>query len=394
MSDEHSARAGSLLAHLASVRMEIDDDDEDVVMIVVEVINESAIPVGGLQAAIVTSKGARHEPVEGITSIGPGLTRKFKFEAYISLGTWTFEFSGGGKSLKLGPYDCAFEYEAEKGRVISNAIGSSLFSGAFDANLGEFGQIEERGIIRPESIVMTAYVGENMEGGGTKMLRGDAVKVSSEEDKPRTPPWASSSTPSDHVSSAPDYPSSSPVADPLFSPAPVAADPLLSSSSDLLTPLSPKPSAPVENLAPVVDPLLSFSTPAASPPPLSTTASAATPPPLPPTASAAPPPLPPTASTPSPPPMQPSAPSLSSPTGPPTSPPTGPPSGPPTGPPAGPPSGPPSGPPTGPPSGPPTGPPAGPPTGPPSGPPTGPPAGPPTGPPSGPPKGPPVGPPI
>ena len=30
MSDEHSARAGSLNAHLTSVKMEIDDDDEDI----------------------------------------------------------------------------------------------------------------------------------------------------------------------------------------------------------------------------------------------------------------------------------------------------------------------------------------------------------------------------
>ena len=97
MSDDHSARAGSLNAHLMSVSMEIDDDDEDVIFVVVDVVNESAIPVGGLSAALVTDKGVRYEPVEGITSIGPGLTRQFKFEAGIVTGTWSFEFSGEGK---------------------------------------------------------------------------------------------------------------------------------------------------------------------------------------------------------------------------------------------------------------------------------------------------------
>ena len=73
MSDDHSTRAGSLHAMLCSSVMEIDDDDEDIVQIVVEIMNESAIPIGGLQAHLVTDNGQRHEPVEGITSIGPGL---------------------------------------------------------------------------------------------------------------------------------------------------------------------------------------------------------------------------------------------------------------------------------------------------------------------------------
>ena len=33
MSDDHSARADSLSAHLALVKMEIDDDDEDIVQV-------------------------------------------------------------------------------------------------------------------------------------------------------------------------------------------------------------------------------------------------------------------------------------------------------------------------------------------------------------------------
>ena len=48
MSDDHSARSGSLHAHLQAVTMEIDDDDEDVMLVVIELINESSIPVGGL----------------------------------------------------------------------------------------------------------------------------------------------------------------------------------------------------------------------------------------------------------------------------------------------------------------------------------------------------------
>ena len=79
MSDDHSARAGSLNAHLTSVVMEIDDDDEDIIQVVVDVVNESSIPIGGLQAVVVDSNGQRHEAAEGISSIGPGLTRQFKF---------------------------------------------------------------------------------------------------------------------------------------------------------------------------------------------------------------------------------------------------------------------------------------------------------------------------
>ena len=148
-------------------------------------VNESSIPIGGLQAAIVDAKGTRYEATEGISSIGPGLTRQFKFEAHIHSGTWTFEFNGGGQAMKLGPYEADFEYAADKGRALGNAIGSSLFSGAFDNHLGDFGNTEERGIIDASSVVMTSYVGENMEGGGTKVLRGDAAE---EDDGPRTPP--------------------------------------------------------------------------------------------------------------------------------------------------------------------------------------------------------------
>ena len=267
MSDDHSARAGSLQAHLTSVMMEIDDDDEDIIMVVVDVVNESAIPVGGLQAALVSDKGQRFEPVEGISSIGPGLTRQFKFEASISSGTWSFEFMGGGQTLSMGPYEADFEFQADKGRVLGNAIGSTLFSGVFDDHLSDFGSTEERGIINPDSIIMTSYVGENMEGGGTKVLTGEAAKQV-EEDGPRTPPWAASSTEPTALT-----PLSSPVESPEPEPeppTPPANDPLLSA----LTPSAPSPPAQESESEPEPQPLPPVET-AATPPALPTPAARA-----------------------------------------------------------------------------------------------------------------------
>ena len=220
MSDDHSARSGSLHAHLQAVTMEIDDDDEDVILVVIELVNESSIPVGGLEAALVSDKGQRFEATEGISSIGPGLTRQFKFEARMETGTWTFEFSGGGQSMSLGPYEAAFEFQAEQGRKLGNAIGTSLFSGAFDNHLDDFGQVEERGIINPDSIIMTSYVGENMEGGGTKVLKGDSVSITEDSDAPRTPPWEKKESSEPLTALAPPSQMSnepSPALDPLLS---------------------------------------------------------------------------------------------------------------------------------------------------------------------------------
>ena len=72
MSDEHSARTASLEARLTSVKMEIDDDDEDVLFVTIDMTNEAAIPIGGLQAFITTSKGKKIEALTSITSLGPG----------------------------------------------------------------------------------------------------------------------------------------------------------------------------------------------------------------------------------------------------------------------------------------------------------------------------------
>ena len=52
VTEEHFVTAGSLTAFLQSVRMEIDDDDEDIVEVSIDLTNESAIPGGGLTATI------------------------------------------------------------------------------------------------------------------------------------------------------------------------------------------------------------------------------------------------------------------------------------------------------------------------------------------------------
>ena len=221
MSQEHSATAGSLSIVLQSVRMEIDDDDEDIIEVELSLTNESAMPIGGVEASISTSLGATVEPISGVTSIGPGLTRSFSFAFKLSDGEWTFNLNGQGQSLNLGPYDAEFEFQQAKGRNLGNAVGSSLFSGAFDANLGDFGNVQERELIDASEVQMSSFFGENAEGGTTRISAGTFNTI--EEDGPKTPPWEkkAESTPP-------------PVADPLLSQP--AADPLLS------TPLaSPEP---------------------------------------------------------------------------------------------------------------------------------------------------------
>ena len=191
MSDDHTARAASLEARLSSVQMEIDDDDEDVILVSVDMTNEAVAPLGGLEVHVLTSDGKKVESESGISSLGPGLTRNFSFEFPLEKGTWTFSVSGAGQSLSLGPYDADFTFEAEQGRAFGNAIGSTLFSGAFDANLDSFGQTAEREIIDPSSVVLTSYSGENAAGGSTKISLGeDKIETKKEsKDGPRTPPW-------------------------------------------------------------------------------------------------------------------------------------------------------------------------------------------------------------
>ena len=353
MTEEHFAKAAPIECRLMSAVMEIDDDDEDVIQIAVDVANDSAIPVGGLDIFIQTSDNKKVESEEGISSLGPGLTRTFSFEFPLSSGNWTFMLRSPTIVVDLGPYEHDFTYQAKKGRVFNNAIGSGMFTDAFTSEFGEFGNVEERGVIDAAEIKLTSYYGENAEGGSTAISVGDAAEAPP-EDAARTPPWEKSSD----ILSAP------------LTPKPVTETPPI-----------------VQEPAPSAD-ILSFSkslAPAAEEQPKTNTA--ATPPPLPIPAkntvaaddeiSSAPPSGPPSA--------------------PPTAPPSSPPSGPPTAPPSKPSSKPPSGPPTAPPSKPSSKPPSGPPTAPPSKPSSKPPSGPPTAPPSKPsskpPSGPPSGPP-
>ena len=63
-----------------------------------------------------------------------------------------------------------------KEKEISNSIGSSLFSGAFDMSLGDFGQVRERELIDSSNVAMTSYSAENVTGGGTKILVNEESK--------------------------------------------------------------------------------------------------------------------------------------------------------------------------------------------------------------------------
>ena len=312
MADVHSSRSGPLVASLLSVVADIDDDDKDVLRIRVNVDNESAIPMGGLEATITTSHGRSIEAERGVNSIGPGLSRDYEFLFTLDSGDWSFNLehdsTDGRRTLELGSYQADFEFNKEVGRAPASAVGAGLFSGAFDTNLDDFGQFNEREIIDPGQVMMVEYDAEHEIGGSTKITVASTDGSNSTE----LPDLAPSQTPSSGLTSA--------SGDNARAPPPITKDVARE--------------APPTSIARTEDPVLAHAT--TSP------------------AKREAPPLPPS----------------SVPTGPPT-PPT-PPAGPPT-PPAGPPAGPPSEPPTGPPSGPPAGPPSGPPAGPPSGPPAGPP---------------------
>ena len=123
MSDDHTVRTSSLEARLSSVQMDIDDDDEDVLFVTVDMTNEASIPLGGLDISVLTSDGKKVSSQSGISSLGPGLTRNFTFEFPLETGTWTFEVSGSGQKLSLGPFDAEFTFEADQGRSLGNSIG-------------------------------------------------------------------------------------------------------------------------------------------------------------------------------------------------------------------------------------------------------------------------------
>ena len=355
MSVPTSGNSGSLQAEVLTIKMDINDDDEDVIIANVSITNEAPVLMGGLDASVITNTGQKFPSLEGVTSLGPGVQRDWTFEFPLDSGEWTFVLKGSSDEIKMGPYAFDFEYSVTQGRKLASNIGSSLFSGAFDNHLGDFGNIKEREMIDPTKVQMTSYAAENSLGGET-LIKADLDKLST----------GLTATSSEGALDAPIL-NSNPVREaPLPQPS-RSEDPLLAhvrTSPSVRDYAAPDPAS--ENVAlPSVSPTETPSTPPSGPP---------TPP--------ASPPTPPSGPT-TPPPRPPKSPS--GPTTPPPTPPTNPPTGPPAGPPAGPPS-PPNGPPTGPPAGPPSPPkgPPGPPPGPPS-PPSGPPAGPPAGPPSGPP---------
>ena len=323
MSVSTTGSSGSLQAEVINIKMDINDDDEDVIIATVSITNEAPVPMGGLDVAVITNTGAKHLSQEGVTSLGPGIQRDWTFEFPLDSGEWTFVLKGSSDEIKMGPYAYDFEYSVTQGRKLSSNIGSSLFSGAFDQDLGDFGNVKEREMIDPTKVVLTSYSAENSEGGET-LIKTDKDLLST----------GLTSTSGSEAREAPIL-NANPVREAPLSQPSRTEDPLLAHA----------PSSASVREAPLTAP----PTPPAGPP---------TPPAGPPTPPAGPPTPP------------------SGPPTPPSGPPT-PPAGPPT-PPAGPPT-PPAGPPT-PPAGPPT-PPAGPPT-PPPGPPTGPPAGPPSGPPA------------
>ena len=328
MSVPTSGNSGSLQAEVLTIKMDINDDDEDVVIANVSITNEAPVPMGGLDASVITNTGQKYLATEGVTSLGPGVQRDWTFEFPLDSGEWTFVLKGSSDEIKMGPYAFDFEYSVTQGRKLGSNIGSSLFTGAFDNHLGDFGNIKEREMIDPSKVQMTSYAAENSLGGET-LIKADLDKLST----------GLTATSSQGAHDAP-----------ILNSNPIREAPLSQPSRTEEPPAGPP-------------------TPPSNPP---------TPPPTPPSEPPAGPPTPPSG-----PPAGPPTPPSNQPTGPPTGPPS-PPKGPPSnqpGPPT-PPSEPPAGPPT-PPSGPPAGPPT-PPTNQPTGPPTGPPS-PPKGPPAGPP---------
>ena len=167
MSVSTTGSSGSLQAEVIDIKMDINDDDEDVIIATVSITNEAPVPMGGLDVAIITNSGAKHSSQEGVTSLGPGIQRDWTFEFPLDSGEWTFVLKGSSNEIKMGPYAYDFEYSVTQGRKLSSNIGSSLFSGAFDQNLGDFGNVKEREMIDPTKVVMTSYSAENSEGGET-----------------------------------------------------------------------------------------------------------------------------------------------------------------------------------------------------------------------------------
>ena len=73
MSVPTSGNSGSLQAEVIDVKMDINDDDEDVIIANISISNEAPVPMGGLDVSVITNSGAKHNSKEGVTSLGPGV---------------------------------------------------------------------------------------------------------------------------------------------------------------------------------------------------------------------------------------------------------------------------------------------------------------------------------
>ena len=300
MSVPTTGSSGALQAEVIDIKMDINDDDEDVIIAIISITNEAPVPMGGLDVSVITNSGLKHLSQEGVTSLGPGIQRDWTFEFPLDSGEWTFVLKGSSDEIKMGPYAHDFEYSVTQGRKLSSNIGSTLFTGVFDQDLSDFGNIKEREMIDPTKVVLTSYSAENSEGGET-LIKADLDKLST----------GLTSTSGSDAREAP-----------ILNPNPVREAPLSQPSRTEDPLLAHAPSSASVREAPPTPPK-----PPAGPP---------TPPSGPPTPPTGPPAGPPT------PPSEPPTPPTGPPAGPPT-PPSEPPT-PPTGPPAGPPASP-SGPP-------------------------------------------------
>ena len=75
-----SGKNGSLSAEILEIKMEIDDDDEDVIQTTISISNEAPVPMGGLDVSVITNDGRKYNSIEGVTSLGPGVERNWNFE--------------------------------------------------------------------------------------------------------------------------------------------------------------------------------------------------------------------------------------------------------------------------------------------------------------------------
>ena len=114
MSDEHNIVVGDLEIELISIQADINDDDEDILIVVTAITNESPMPQGDLDVYIETNSGSKCYSKEGITSLGPGLQRNWSFEFVLMSGNWSFHLNSNQGKGSMGPFSFYFEYNAQR----------------------------------------------------------------------------------------------------------------------------------------------------------------------------------------------------------------------------------------------------------------------------------------